>query len=44
MVEMADVRRVKYHALSLESRARALTALGRTHEAIADLRLVREKG
>jgi class 3 adenylate cyclase/tetratricopeptide (TPR) repeat protein len=30
--------RVKYHALSLESRAKALLRLGRTHEAIADLK------
>jgi class 3 adenylate cyclase/DNA-binding SARP family transcriptional activator len=29
--------RAKYHALSLESRARALTRLNRTHEAVADL-------
>jgi class 3 adenylate cyclase/tetratricopeptide (TPR) repeat protein len=33
-----DWGRVKYHALGLESRAKALYALGRTHEAIADLK------
>jgi hypothetical protein len=33
-----DWGRVKYHALGLESRAKALHALGRTHEAIADLK------
>jgi tetratricopeptide (TPR) repeat protein len=40
--------RVKYHALSLEARAKALMMLGQTHEAIADLKsataLVRSMG